>query len=158
MKKELTFTQKVLRIKKAGLDISSRPRGGTSEVVDDIMSLDKRIEYIFELTNDKRQRKSTDMMFFVLYDISSNKVRTQVVKYLERKGCIRVQRSVFLADLDISVYNQIKQDLTEVQAAYENNDSILVVPISTDYLKAMKIIGQQLQLDVIMHNKSTLFF
>ena len=69
-----------------------------------------------------------------------------------------MQKSIFLADLPISDYQEIRDDLTEVQAAYDNNDSILVVPISTDYLKSMKIIGQSIAIDVIMHNKNTLFF
>lgn len=81
-----------------------------------------------------------------------------MVKYLQRKGCTRVQKSIFLADLPVSDYQEIRDDLTEVQAAYDNNDSILVVPISTDYLKSMKIIGQSIAIDVIMHNKNTLFF
>ena len=78
--------------------------------------------------------------------------------YLQRKGCTRVQKSIFLADLPISDYQEIRDDLTEVQAAYDNNDSILVVPISTDHLRSMKIIGQSVAVDVIMHNKNTLFF
>ena len=98
------------------------------------------------------------MLFFVMYDIESNKVRNQVVKYLQRKGCVRVQKSIFLADLEITEYNNIRNDLAEVQAAYENKDSILVVPISSDYLCSMKIIGQKIELDVIMHSKNTLFF
>jgi len=69
-----------------------------------------------------------------------------------------VQKSIFLADLPIVKYEQIKSDLTEVQACYENNDSILVVPISTDYLKAMKVIGQTINVDVITKTSSTLFF
>ena len=93
-----------------------------------------------------------------MYDIESDKVRHQVVKYLQRKGCTRVQRSIFLADLAMSEYDGIRKDLAEVQAAYENNDSILIVPISADYLRSMKVIGQKVELDVIMHNKNTLFF
>ena len=73
-------------------------------------------------------------------------------------GCFRVQRSVFLADLPNDKYDKIRSDLTEVQAAYENNDSILVVPISTDYLTAMKIIGQTIDVDVITKQRNTLFF
>ena len=69
-----------------------------------------------------------------------------------------MQKSIFLADLPISDYQEIRDDLTEVQAAYDNNDSILVVPISTDHLRSMKIIGQSVAVDVIMHNKNTLFF
>jgi len=98
------------------------------------------------------------MTFFVMYDISSNKVRNQVVKYLIQKGCTRVQRSIFLADLDAKVYNEIREDLAAVQQAYENEDSILIVPLSTDYLKSMKIIGQNIDIDVITKCKHTLFF
>ena len=98
------------------------------------------------------------MLFFVMYDIESNKVRAQIAKYLIRKGCTRIQRSIFLADLASSEYNTIRQDLAAVQAAYDNKDSILIVPISTDYLQAMKVIGQKIELDIIMHSKNTLFF
>ena len=51
-----------------------------------------------------------------------------------------------------------RRGFTVVQAAYENNDSILVVPISTDHLRSMKIIGQTIAIDVIMHSKNTMFF
>ena len=98
------------------------------------------------------------MIFFVMYDIEDDKARRQVFKYLLKLGCYRVQRSVFLADLPNSKYDQIRKDLTEVQAAYDNNDSILVVPISTDYLTAMKIIGQTIDIDVITKTRNTLFF
>lgn len=98
------------------------------------------------------------MIFFVMYDIESNKVRRHVVKYLERQGCSRVQKSIFLADLPTSAFEQIKNDLAEVQACYDNQDSILVVPITTDYLKAMKVIGQEINIDVITKSKNTLFF
>ena len=98
------------------------------------------------------------MLFFVMYDIESNKVRRYVVKYLERKGCTRIQKSIFLADLSMDKYQDIRNDLAEVQAAYDNNDSILVVPITTDYLRSMKIIGQNIDVDIITHTRNTLFF
>lgn len=53
---------------------------------------------------------------------------------------------------------EIRKDLAEVQSMYDNEDSILVVPISIDYLQAMKVIGKSLDIDLIMHNKNTLFF
>lgn len=81
-----------------------------------------------------------------------------MVKYLERQGCTRIQKSIFLADLEMSKFNEIKNDLAEVQAVYENNDSILVVPITTEYLRSMKIIGQNIDIDVITHSRNTLFF
>ena len=98
------------------------------------------------------------MLFFVMYDIESNKVRYQIMKYLIKKGCTRVQKSIFLADLPSSIYNTIREELALVQESYDNNDSILIVPISTDYLSAMKIIGQSIDIDVITRSKNTLFF
>ncbi|OJV38793.1 MAG: CRISPR-associated endonuclease Cas2 [Bacteroidales bacterium 36-12] len=124
---------------------------------DDITTLEERVDKILGIVK-RDTRPAGNMIFFVMYDIEDNKVRTQIFKYLMRMGCYRVQRSVFLADLPNDKYNQIRNDLTEVQAAYENNDSILVVPISTDYLTAMKIIGQTIDIDVITKQKNTIFF
>ena len=98
------------------------------------------------------------MLFFVMYDIESNKVRTLIHKYLKRKGCTPIQRSIFLANTSMDVYEEIKADLVAVQEAYENNDSIIVLPLSTDYLRMMKIIGQKIEIDVITHSRNTLFF
>ena len=86
------------------------------------------------------------MLFFIMYDIESNKVRYNIVKYLERMGCYRIQKSIFLANLSMEKYEQIKSDMVEVQSLYENHDSII------------KIIGQSINLDVITQNKNTLFF
>jgi CRISPR-associated endonuclease Cas2 len=143
------------RLKQQGMLPANSPnrQGVEWESLPDI---DSRIQSILGLAN--KPRKSTDMLFFVMYDIESNKVRRQVVKYLERKGCMRVQKSIFLASLSAEKYNDIRTDLTEVQAAYDNNDSILVVPISTDYLKAMKVIGQNIDIDIITKSRTTLFF
>lgn len=124
---------------------------------DAIPDLPTRVRDIIGLIN-RPQRPINNMLFFVMYDIESNKVRYQIAKYLLRVGCFRVQRSIFLADLSMDKYDMIRRDLTEVQSLYDNHDSILVVPISTDYLQAMKIIGKSIELDIIMKSKNTLFF
>jgi len=49
-------------------------------------------------------------------------------------------------------------DLAAVQSCYENNDSIIVCPISTDYLRALRIIGKNIDVDIVLKNKNTLFF
>ena len=73
-------------------------------------------------------------------------------------GCFRIQRSIFLADLTPERFEKIRTELTEVQSYYENEDSILIVPVSTDLLKSMRIIGKSLDVDIIMRTKNTLFF
>lgn len=98
------------------------------------------------------------MLFFVMYDIESNKVRSLIHKYLKRMGCTPIQRSIFLADAPVETYERIKKDLAEVQESYDNDDSIMVLPVSTDYLRMMKIIGHHIEVDVITHTRNTLFF
>lgn len=48
--------------------------------------------------------------------------------------------------------------LVEVQSLYENHDSIIVCPVSSDIVRSMKIIGQNINLDIITQSKNTLFF
>ena len=98
------------------------------------------------------------MLFFVMYDIESNKVRRTVATYLEKKGCQRIQKSVYLANRDSSVYEQIRSDLTEVQGMYENNDSIIFCQASVDELKSMDVIGHNLDLDLVLKGRNTMFF
>ncbi len=155
-KLSISFVEKMQRFAHAGIAGSSSPNR-LSNSLDDLSSLEERLQKVIGIVN-QMNRPSTNMLFFVMYDIESNKVRRLVANYLQRKGCVRIQRSIFLADLDAKEYNTIRMDLTEVQSAYENEDSILIVPISSEYLRSMKIIGQKIELDIIMHNKNTLFF
>lgn len=123
---------------------------------DDLPELSERVRHLLDIL--EKQRPPTNMIFFVMYDIESDKVRRAVAKYLLAKGCSRVQKSIFLADLPGATCRSISQDLAEVQALYDNKDSILIVPLSMDYINSMKIIGQNINLDLILKNKTTLFF
>ena len=152
-KPALSLREQLDRIKKAQISIPVK----LNVSVDEIDSLEIRVKKILGIVS---QNKKTDnhMVFFVMYDIESNKVRTIVHKYLKRMGCVPIQRSIFLADTPTEQYRKIQSDLAAVQQSYDNNDSIIVLPITTDYLRMMKIIGQKIEVDVITHSKNTLFF
>lgn len=154
--KPLPYIEVLRKLARAGVAHSpeiNRPVGN----IEGLPTLQQRVNHVLGIVN-LPQRKPTNMLFFVMYDIESDKVRRHIAKYLERKGCARVQRSIFLADLDTADYQEIKTDLAEVQSLYDNHDSIIVCPISTDQLRAMRIIGQQIDVDIITHNRNTLFF
>lgn len=153
-KESPSLAESMNKLRQAGLEHSASPTRPCS--TDGLESLEQRLQAIFDLTTSKR--KASHMLFFVMYDIESNKVRRLIAKYLDRKGCTRVQKSIFLADLPTAKYQQIRTDLAEVQACYDNHDSILVVPISTDYLRSMRVIGQNIDIDIITKSKNTLFF
>ncbi len=149
------FVQRVLKLQHAGILNSPTPNRVIQNI--EYIDINKTVRELFNIVN-KPVRPASAMLFFVMYDIESNKVRTLIAKYLEKKGCTRIQKSIFLADLDRSVFEQIRSDLAEVQACYENNDSLILVPISTDYLQSMKVIGKSINIDLITKNMNTLFF
>lgn len=153
----LSFIEQMHRLHEAGIDRPLVSADGLDSDINSLPTLEERLHKLLGIVNATK-RPPNHMLFFIMYDIESNKVRRQIVKYLQSKGCTRVQKSIFLADLPTPDFEKIKSDLTEVQACYDNQDSILVVPISTDYLKAMKVIGQQINVDIITHSKNTIFF
>lgn len=143
------------KLKHAHIDQSVVPNRDQVKL-DGLQTIDERINSIFKIV--KSSNNASNMLCFVMYDIASNKVRYQVVKYLEKMGCSRVQKSIFLGNITRENYEKIRKDLAEVQAAYDNEDSIFITPISVDLLSSMSIIGKQVDIDIITQSKNTLFF
>jgi CRISPR-associated protein Cas2 len=155
-KKEISFAEKLRIIKKAGLENTKPIEQSNNNNIDEILSIDQRIEKILGIFNN--HKKHTNMLYFIMYDIENNKVRNHISKFLIRNGCVRVQKSIFLADSDRKTFDKIHKTLKEVNELYDNHDSIIFVPVSVDELRAMKLIGKNIDFDLIMNNKSTLFF
>lgn len=154
-KPPLSFVQKMKALSESG--VSGSPSPGSIDEDDVLSPLENRVDRILGLT-EKSKKQNGRMLFFVMYDIESDKVRRLVVRYLQKLGCVRIQKSIFLAENTVAVYNRIREDLAEVQAVYENQDSIIVLPVTTDYLRMMKIIGRNINVDVITKTQNTLFF
>lgn len=156
MRKPIPYIEILRKLSRAGVQ-NSPPINRRTGDFSNMQTLQERVDFLMGVVN-KSKRLATNMLFFVMYDIESDKVRYHIAKYLERKGCTRIQRSIFLADLDKKVYDLIKSDLEEVQSLYDNHDSIIVCPVSTDQLQAMKIIGEDISIDIITRSRNTLFF
>lgn len=154
-KPPLSFVEQMKKLIASGINDS--PKIVVKDDSEALTPLEERVQDILGLSDNARKRKDR-MLFFVMYDIESDKVRRLVVKYLIREGCTRIQKSIFLADRPVATYNKIKSDLAEIQAVYDNEDSIIVLPVTTDYLRMMKVIGKNIDVDIITHNKNTLFF
>ena len=131
--------------------------GKVTENLDELPTLPERIRQILNIISSA-ERKPGYMICFIMYDITSNKVRTLIAKFLLKKGCTRVQKSIFMVDMPSDEVQDIAQKLTEIQKMFDNNDSVLIVPLSEDYARAMKIIGQDVDIDLILHSKNILFF
>lgn len=153
----LSAEAEILKIKATLLSLGQAgyEKSGSADSYNE--SLDCRVRKLLGIV-EQHKKINGRMLFFVMYDIESNKVRSLIHKYLKRMGCIPIQRSIFLADAPVETYERIKKDLAEVQEPYDNDDSIMVLPVSTDYLRMMKIIGHHIEVDVITHTQNTLFF
>lgn len=144
------FLQTLQKLKNAGLGVAPvRPICHNPDA--DILKHLSRILH-------PKEKKIQSLLFFVMYDISDNKVRNLVVKYLIKKGCVRIQKSIFLANLTPATFSEIHSDLKAVQSCYENEDSIMLVPVPIDFLNSMKIIGKEVNTDLILGKTDILFF
>ncbi len=97
------------------------------------------------------------MLYFVMYDIENDKVRTRIAKYLIKKGCMRVQKSIYLAKTSSAVYQEIADALRDINAMYKNNDSIFLLPVPEDKLRHMRIIGKNVDIELVTKPPNVLF-
>lgn len=157
-KTEYDLKEKLAKIKAAGLQSPSVPDVEKEESPSaDFTTLNDRIRQILQLVRDPSKNKY-DMLYLVMYDIEDNRVRTHIAKYLLSKGCIRIQKSVYLARSRQQIFQEISDTLKEVQQAYDNYDSILLVPVQSTSVSSMKIIGKDIQIQSLVDPPNTLFY
>ncbi len=155
-KEPVSFPEMMLKLKRAGF--THKGAGAKNyQKINELHSLEERISCILEI-HTRNHLEATKMLYFILYDIENNKVRNQIAKYLIKNGCLRVQKSVFFAESDRALYDQIHKDLKTIQELYDNSDSIFFIPVSADQLRSMKIVGQSIDFELVTGSKTTMFF
>ncbi len=117
--------------------------------------LSRRIQFLLNII--KFPKNKTTTMHLIMYDIENNKVRNKIAKYLVKKGCIRIQKSVYVIDAPASTISEISRTLTIIQQAYENNDSIIILPITRDLMKIAEFIGKEIYLNHLSDPNATFF-
>lgn len=102
--------------------------------------------------------KATTMVYLIMYDITDNKVRREIANYLITAGCTRIQKSVYLIKTANARFEEIHETLSEVNGLYANEDSIILVPVNSTDARGMKLIGQNVDIQLITDPPTTLFF
>ncbi len=159
-KREITFHERLLRLKRAGLRSPMTRSPGEGQVFREEFDSDTPLEHkvlrLIQWLQEFKREKGDDMLYFIMYDISDHKVRGHIAKYLIKKGCMRVQKSVYLVKSKLEVYRDISRVLKEVNEVYDNKDSIMILPVSEDKLHAMRVIGKNIEYELVTKEENVL--
>jgi CRISPR-associated protein Cas2 len=96
------------------------------------------------------------MMVWFIYDISVDKTRTKIIKIAEKKGLYRVQKSVFLGNIESNILDEILIQSEEIIDL--DTDSLYVFPICEKDFKNVKLLGQAFDKDIVTDEIKAMFF
>jgi len=114
-----------------------------------------RIDEIAEYFSELKTTRSIDMTCLIMYDIEDNKIRTRLAEYLHRMGLRRIQKSVFLGQIDRNIYNKIYETVKAIEAQYAIQDSVIFMPISEDDVYKMRLVGREVDLSYTLYTRHT---
>lgn len=153
---EFDLKQRIQKLKDAGFSFHQHEEKEGGKEALEMEPLPVRIKHILKIIQSK-PIKSTRMNYLILYDIENNKIRGYIAKYLLEQGCIRIQKSVYLAHLTIAKFDELHQTLVEINEIYDNEDSIILVPLNISDARSMKLIGKEVNVDQIVDPPNTIF-
>ncbi len=96
------------------------------------------------------------MIVWVIYDIVDNKVRSKVASACLDYGLYRVQKSVFLGELNASERDSLALRCEEL--IDPDVDSVYVFPMDEKSFKKIKLVGQAFDKELVTDEVVTKFF
>jgi len=154
-KKEWNFLERILKIKQAGLGDGADLTYFDREY--ELLPLEQRLPLVEKILRSAGHKKFDTVYSFIMYDIENNKVRTLIARYLIKQGCTRIQKSVYLAELKRVRFNEIYLTLKKINEMYNNYDSIFFIPVGEEVLNTLKIVGKNIDFELIVNPGNTLF-
>ena len=96
------------------------------------------------------------MLTWLIYDITEDKTRTNVAKLCKNSGLIRVQKSVFLGNIEINTMDEI---LLECEEKIDTEtDSIYIFPMCDEDFKKVKTAGNAFDRNIVSDKVLAKFF
>ncbi|RDY23797.1 CRISPR-associated endonuclease Cas2 [Romboutsia maritimum] len=96
------------------------------------------------------------MFVWVIYDISNDKTRRDVIKECMDMGLYRVQKSIFFGNIeepDVKLLNLIFENITNLQ-----EDSIYIFPMGKRELNNADFMGNSFKKDLVIDECSCVIF
>lgn len=95
-------------------------------------------------------------MLWVVYDITENNIRRKIANICLDKGLYRVQKSVFLGNLNSNERDSLAiecEDIIDLDV-----DSVYIFPMDTESFRKVKLLGQAFDKELVSDEVLTKFF
>ena len=96
------------------------------------------------------------MLVWVMYDIADDKIRRKAIKICKNVGLYRVQKSIFLGDIEENDFDEVKLRLEDTVDL--KNDSVYVFTRSKKELNKAGLIGQAFDKELVTDEIISKFF
>ena len=96
------------------------------------------------------------MLVWVMYDIADDKIRRKARKICKNVGLYRVQKSIFLGDIEENDFDEVKLRLEDTVDL--KNDSVYVFTMSKKELNKAGLIGQAFDKELVTDEIISKFF
>ena len=100
--------------------------------------------------------KGKMMLMWLIYYITEDKIRNKVAKLCKNSGLYRVQKSVFLGDIETNRIDELYlqcEDLID-----KGTDSLYIFPMCSDDFKKVKTAGNAFDKEFVSDEVLSLFF
>ena len=95
------------------------------------------------------------MLTWFIYDITDDKIRSNIVKIAREYGLYRVQKSVFLGNVNKNKMDEIILESKKIINLKE--DSVYIFPMCEKDFKMAVLLGQSIDKELVTDKKSILF-
>ena len=96
------------------------------------------------------------MLVWVIYDIAENKIRSHIANICKGYGLYRVQKSVFLGDINDNERDSLALECEDIIDLA--TDSVYIFPMDEASFKKTKLIGQAFDRELVSDEVITKFF
>ena len=96
------------------------------------------------------------MLTWAIYDIRKNKIRTKVARACKSLGLYRVQKSVFLGDLDKNSLDELRVKSSSL--IEPETDSVYIFPMCQDDFKQVILLGKAFDKELVSNEIIAKFF
>ena len=96
------------------------------------------------------------MLVWVMYDIADDKIRRKAIKICKNVGLYRVQKSIFLGDIEENDFDEVKLRLEDTVDL--KNDSVYVFTMSKKELNKAGLIGLAFDKELVTDEIISKFF